>query len=223
MQIVAIPTIGASKYASRLYRNLAVASIERRIKIVVMSNLNHDVVAQQVVDGGLRPDVIVNTESQGLYQQWSTAVDLGTAQEASAVHILNDDVVLPPASTIGMYDFMEQHRGVAMAGYDYKTNLVLDTPIAESVTGSFRMGGIGGFAFAVNPEWCGHPDTQFEWWGGDDDWIWSILKAKQKAVLVRGLPVKHPEPEQSAVTQEWTGPAKGRDHGRLLAKWGQSW
>ncbi len=223
MQIVAIPTIGASKFAPRLYRNMAVASIERGIKIMVMSNLNHAEVAQQVVDGGLQPGVIVNTEGQGLYEQWGSAVTAGLLQGATAVHILNDDVILPPLSAVGMYDFMEQHRDVAMAGYDYKTNLVIGKPVAEPVVGSWRMGGIGGFAFAVNPEISGVPDCQFEWWGGDDDWVWSVLKSKRKAVLVRGLPVRHPEPEQSAVTQEWTGPAKGRDHGRLLAKWGQSW
>ena len=116
MQIVAIPTIGASKFAPRLYRNMAVASIERGIKIMVMSNLNHAEVAQQVVDGGLQPGVIVNTEGQGLYEQWGSAVTAGLLQGANAVHILSDDAFLPLMYAVVMYELMKQHRDVAMAG-----------------------------------------------------------------------------------------------------------
>lgn len=227
MDLIAIPTIGVSPYASALYRTLVQSLFHQPYYILIMDNTGMTGrVGEQIEEAKAFSFVDhVSTHGLNISQQWRMAFEFGQLMGAPRVHVLNDDIVLNSMSVPAMTMAMESNRGYGAVGYDYFPEQALEEVHftgMKAAAGSYRLGGIGGFAFCVDTR-CPPPDPQFEWWGGDDDWFWQILDSGFGLAVAKGIPVRHPEPETSAITRPELGEAKGRDHARLLAKWGNAW
>jgi hypothetical protein len=227
MDLIAVPSIGKSIYAVGLYRTFLASLTHGPYTILIMDNGSGGRVESQMIEAGLdRYATLMNTEGQNISQQWASAFRLARKLSIPRVHIFNDDVVLNSASIPAMTALMHANPHVGICGYDYHIERSLERVAFERlhyVSGTYREGGIGGFAFCARTDGP-TPDEQFEWWGGDDDLVWQYeASGNWRCAVAIGVPVRHPEPETSAITKPELAAAKSRDRERLLAKWGRSW
>ncbi len=135
-----------------------------------------------------------------LYGMWNYAWALSLERypdEEVNLAFLNDDII------IGTQEFLaplahelrsEPDRGVVSP--DYRTDVYHTEHGPDLVHGTYRNGGICGWAFMIAAEWRqtkGVPpvDEQFRWWCGDDDLVRQYEKAGAKPAVVTGLPVGH--------------------------------
>lgn len=217
-----IPTIGASPYLWPLVDTLAGDVESGAINGVwIGDNGTIGETKDRLAELADRPGVEVwDTRGLGIYEQWNHALDQG-ATRARYVALLNDDIEVAAGALAAVADLADTDHDVAVIGLDYNC-----TPIAKPrfryCHGSWRLGGIGGFAFVVAATVAPRVDTQFEWWGGDDDLFWAVEEAGHKLAVAEGVCVLHHH-SISANQTPWTGEAAARDHARLLAKWGKAW
>lgn len=231
VDMIAVPTVGKSPYAVGLYRALLKSAEQIPLSIVVMINKDSEAraVNEQLDEAGLLSTCnVIGSQGMNLAEQWRHALRLALYYRCPRLHLFNDDVVLRSGAVPAMSTVMNASRNITMAGYDYFDSMpeeVIDFQGFQPARGSYREGGIGGFAFAVHTEHPNlpEPDAQFEWWGGDDDWVWQIVELGGLCAVARGIPVRHPCPETSAIHYPELAEAKARDHARLLAKWGKAW
>ena len=163
-----------------------------------------------------------------LYGVWNRALaDTATLDgERPVCVLLNDDVVVARGTLSGVAREMWARPNAAVIGLDYdprRPDVVTGEVRCRPVDGTYRRGGVGGFAFAVDASKPVRVDEQFEWWGGDDDLVLTALTLGYGVFVAEGLPVRHPHAETSAIHFPELGPAKDRDRLRLRSKWGQSW
>lgn len=226
MDMIVIPTIGASPYAVGLYRTLQQSLLHGPYLIWILANGNRGSVDEQIDEAKASPYVhVMDTEGMNISEQWQWGFEHAQRLSCSRVHVLNDDVVLNSASIPAMTLAMASDYRIGLAGYDYFPERPLERVNFQRFLfceGTYREGGVGGFAFCARTDGPG-PDPQFEWWGGDDDWVWQVNKDGKRTAVAIGVPVRHPSSETSAITRPELGEAKGRDHARLLAKWGRAW
>ena len=90
------------------------------------------------------------------------------------------------------------------------------------VVGSYREGGITGFAFVVRPVPGIRFDESFHWWGGDDDIVYQYRQAGYHAIKMVGRAVLHWASTTSNARPEVLS-GIGEDRQRLLDKWGRTW
>lgn len=225
-QVAVVPSIGLSPYLPALLEHLA------------------DVVSYtMVVDNGEQPSPqlrhwcqhargrvqLQHQPGQNLYATWNAGMDAamvgGSASSVPVCHVLNDDVVLYGAELRRMA--WELATGeYAVLGYDYSAApgaMDVEDVWVEDAHGTYRRGGVGGFAFAVRADRCARADTRFRWWGGDDDLVYATAQAGGKVGVLRGCGVAHPEPSYSASRAPRTDDWAERDRELMLAKWGEAW
>lgn len=163
---------------------------------------------------------------KSLYEVWNLGLLASRNRGHDIAVILNDDVVMPTGAVAALTHAMHAHPEHWIVGLDYSERRPLEHISFQGMRpalGTYRMGGIGGFAFAVWTQMVPMCDTQYEWWGGDDDWVWAIMEQGGSPAVAEGIPVRHPLPETTAITIPSLAGAKDRDRTRLLAKWGQTW
>lgn len=211
--IVAIPTIGKSSLLRPLLEDLmsdpAVAEV---ILYVNQPDVHLDIPPFSKIYTKQVPE-------RSIYHSWNKAISYA-AYQGDYLAILNDDIRFTCHHPMTYAtEIMDEHQEVTVLGFNYTGNAGRHLYYTH---GSYRHGGIGGFAFCVSPAHTDLVDTGFEWWGGDDDLFFSAEKnyGAQACAIAGNLTVEHPLPETSAVTQEWTNEAKGRDMKYLAEKWG---
>jgi len=208
-----IPSIGLSPHLGALVEALAVEGIHPW----VISN-------RQRLDGVSARATVLHLPGAGLYHVWNFGLDLAVDAGAAWCAVLNDDVILSPGAIRRAVDAADVDPGVWIAGLDYEgVDGGPDGVRLRPAVGSYHTHGVGGFAFCIRPDVDVRCDESFEWWGGDDDLIWTVLDKGGRAVVVEGARVSHPCPETSAVHFPELEAAKGRDRERLAAKWGRAW
>lgn len=205
MVSVFIPTIGRSPVLVELILSLAADPIVRRITIG---------------DNGMEPDQLALIEAAcdrifyaevtdqrgvGLYAMWNQAITEADGHLA----ILNDDVRIP----MGMVSCL------ALAALAHDLTLVcpdyaLTDPHlslhVELVQGTYRDGGVCGFAFLVDADRCPLIDERFRIWYGDDDLVWKIREQGGRVGILRGLPVEHLG-SLSVNSSDWVPAAQAED------------
>jgi len=163
---------------------------------------------------------------QNLYATWNAGMDMALDGDGVPVcHVLNDDVVLYAPELRRMA--WELATGEwALLGYDYGTapgQMLPDDVAARPVSGTYRRGGVGGFAFAVRADRCARADARYRWWGGDDDLVYATAHAGGQVGLLHGCGVAHPEPSYSASRAPQVEGWCEADRALLLEKWAEAW
>lgn len=156
-----------------------------------------------------------------VHQAWNSGINLAEVFGADWCCVLNDDIVLDPGAPALAAHILRARPDVWIAGFDYEGHE--DFKLRDA-TGSFREHGIGGFAYMIRPNVGLRYDERFNWWGGDDDLVWSCLAAGGKAVVVEGANVSHPAGgNTSGRHYPELMEGVGTDRALLIEKWGKSW
>ncbi len=178
---------------------------------------------------------VIPCEGLTIYQMWNLAwmqalessFEQEEAQEVNLA-ILNDDISIAPFPFLAtMRHWLRDNPETAAVCPDYGRRVAQGfyaSNAAETVSGSFKDGGLCGWAFMFKAEWhITHDvplvDEQFEWWCGDDD-LFRQLGMKGKLRRIPGLPLDHVG-GLSEVQRPELQLAKGRDIERFVAKYGR--
>lgn len=215
--LAVIPSIGLSPYLPALVDVLRDADVQT----LVVTNHPLQAFPGHVADTGA-DRMMWRPGWRGLYRQWNLGLGYGALLGVPTL-VLNDDIVLTPQAVRQMVDKLRE-GGWALLGFDY-TGEVRSTPQARAVQGTWRRGGIGGFAFGANPRRCARVDRRFRWWAGDDDLVYATLARGESVGLLYGCRVEHPQPSLSANQSGGLLPDGWADNdARLLwDKWGERW
>lgn len=156
-----------------------------------------------------------------VHQAWNYGMDVALQRRADWCCVLNDDIKLAPGAIKLAALTLRQRPDVWLAGFDYVGH---EKVRLRDAIGTFRQGGIGGFAYMIRPEVELRYDERFNWWGGDDDLIWTCLHRGGRAVVVEGANVQHPEGGNTSgrhFPELMEG--VGRDRELLMEKWSKAW
>lgn len=215
-----IPTIGLSPYLLPLLETLL--ADEHCLFIDLPDNGStdepHGLTCQLLDSDLMHPEVLEAIESGRImrrrtsgtiYRSWNEAMD---AARYTPVAILNDDVVLAPGSIREALRHLS--RTVPVVGLEYRRRVAegaVEAPLRE-VSGTFKDGGLGGFAFVVLPDYAPRVDPGYQWWYGDDDLVRKTLRLKRTVAVATGAPVDHPRPSLSGNQMGWLNDAVRDDH-----------
>ena len=223
--VVVIPSIGCSDKLAAVVRAALSSHAQEVVVIENQAGDRHVPTAEdRLRDAELKDRVTyVRSPEIGLYAAWNAGLDVAKAGEdgPSVAVVLNDDIIITPWAIDALIEALDAHRTVAVVGADYEHHR-LASPQLRYVSGTYRAHGVPGFAFACRADVC-RVDEQFEWWGGDDDLVFSARQAGWRCAVLMGAHVDHPVPETSAARFPELGAAKDRDRERLKAKWGETW
>jgi GT2 family glycosyltransferase len=207
-----IPTIGVSPFLGPLLDVLAAADVH---PILWCNGTRSDLDRLASFAADLRWRVGT------IYQEWNEAMDAAVIHGRSLLLVLNDDVILTADSVRTIVDLMTADPAWTIVGFDH---LHTDGPSRITATsGTFRDGGVPGFAFAVRPDRCPRVDERFRWWGGDDDLVWTAEAAGQQVGRAVGAAVDHPHPSLSAHQRPEVLDWIDQDRALLASKWGRTW
>lgn len=214
---VAIPTIGESHLLKPLVDDLLADSAIDHILLLI----NQPDVELDDMPASDRLYIAL-TDGPSIYPGWNTAIRSGALVNAWLA-ILNDDIAFMARNTVSQTaQLLCDYPQYVVMGFDYTNTRPADPLEPRRVHGSYRMGGIGGFAFMVDTSRCPEVDEQFEWWGGDDDLFFQVEDGGGRLGIATGLTVSHVA-ETTASKHAWTFDARDRDRERLRAKWGKTW
>lgn len=164
-------------------------------------------------------DVVVLQHGGTIYDSWNLGLDIAQADGSPAL-VLNDDAELAPGAAGKVLGTFDADDRLAVVGFDpYCRPEPARVAPYQMVSGSYRHGGVPGFAFAARPELCARVDPQFEWWYGDDDLFFATEAAGGRLAVRLGACVGH-QAETTAVNHPWTLEARARDAERFRGKWG---
>lgn len=124
-----------------------------------------------------------------IYQEWNEALDTtGRYEEDRIAVVLNDDVILPELAISNMVEKMLALPEFALVGFPYREQLRKGI---HEVSGTFKDGGVGGFAWAAWPHRVARVDERFQWWYGDDDLVRRTIAKGERVGMVVGKPISH--------------------------------
>ncbi|HVE28298.1 MAG TPA: glycosyltransferase [Sporichthya sp.] len=190
--------------------------IEDGVEVLVVDNRGE-------LDASILDDRVRYHRCEGfnVFQAWNVGIRAARLEGDDWVAVLNDDIVLEYSACSRVAETLKARTDVWIAGFDYERHKRLG--LREAV-GSFREHGIGGFAFMLRPESRLEFDPLFNWWGGDDDLVYTCRFMGGKAMVVEGVHVQHP-PGGGTSSQHYPEVMAelGSDRLLLQAKWGKSW
>jgi len=173
-----------------------------------------------------RVDVFGWPNPRNLSRMWLAAQHEATAVGATHLVCLNDDITLTAERGHPVGEWVANHDACNL-GLSCPSYLTPHVPpdTHRMVFGTYRDAGLAGFAWCLTLAGAPEIDEQFEWWGGDDDLVWSQATTDPpRAVGIIGATrVAHPCAETTAHTVAWTHTARNDDRARLHAKWGRTW
>lgn len=215
--LVTIPTIGASDLLPGLLDFLMLDPAVKVIDLYVNDPLKLRSVRNIVKSLGTCDTQKINIRrapERTIYPSWNMGMDKANQLGMKAV-ILNDDIEFGEIDPITeMLGHWENHDNVAIMGFDSSGT---QTEVRHC-RGSYRHGGIPGFAFAIDPSVGVRVDPQFQWWYGDDDLFFSVEKAGYQLACCP-VPVQH-EASTTANRVSWVDDVIKGDAIRWQAKWG---
>lgn len=212
-----IPSIGISPLLPDLLNTLRQSGV---LSIVVDNAQERTPAEQSALDNGA---IYRHRPGWNIYKTWNLGIRLGALCNKNVL-VLNDDIKITIEGIQAMDAALTS--GWALLGFDY--NLPVENGYTnkgiKEVAGSLRLGGVGGFAFGVNPNLCGRCHTGFLWYGGDDDLFYHTQSLGGKIGLMLGNPVTHETTTTGRHTMQYL-PADWFEHDRQLLKqrWGTTW
>jgi hypothetical protein len=220
--IAVIPTLGLSPWLPALVDQLVQVEQAQRVLLVSNRPLPDDDAARLIVDLVGRYGRCVEAHGRyetTIYDSWRFGIDRA-ADLGTTCAVLNDDVEIKPHA-LRLAD-AACWLDAAIVGLDYvgHRRLALST-----CHGTYRHGGIPGWAFVVDPArvpatW----DSSYEWWYGDDDLVFSVEAAGHPVAIMEGAHVlHHTSTTEHAVDDDLRAQleaAKGRDQAKFTERWG---
>jgi len=169
-------------------------SLERLIKQLVSPPAVDLIV---VIDNGHEPALedaeheVIRDETPSIYHLWNVGFERAKAVGCEVVIFLNDDVELigDPARWVSRIVSPFRDPDVWATCPDHTETLPDGT--TREVLGTYRHGGMPGFAFAVWADKHENFDERYSWWYGDDAFAFKIERDGGKIIRVGGLHVKH--------------------------------
>jgi hypothetical protein len=208
---VTIPTIGYSGHLIPLLQHL---ERDKEIdKILLTVNLAEYVEVIEDFFHICEPKIeVIDTSEQGvsLHHGWNTAIE--RAREANAwLAVLNDDIELMTPNAIShAARLLDDDPTYAIVGLDWHDPAGSSFPPIRQTHGTYRHGGIGGWAWVCDPHKVTLVPDDFVWWYGDDHIVFSAERDGHKVGIAAHIHVKHVN-ELTAASQEWTHEAKAQD------------
>jgi len=150
-----------------------------------------------------------------IYDSWNEAMDVC----AGPLAVLNDDIELPPGSIAEALRHLSPVTPIVGLNYDPESMVAREADV-RVVSGTFKSGGVGGFAFVVDPVYAPRVHPGFRWWYGDDDLMRRVAESGRRLVIAQGAPVAHPEPSTSGNQMPWLGDAVRADRLLFESLWG---
>lgn len=210
--LAVIPTIGESPLLPDLLHLLG----EEKVDVLLLINRDGVVFTTPATTN------VLWLPGLSIYREWNLGVGIAQRAGYDVAAILNDDIELAPGALRRAAGLLVDSSMVA-AGLDYFDGAADRQPALRQVRGTYRHGGVGGFAFLVKPEFYLGVDEQFEWWGGDDDLMFQYEAQGHTVGIADGCPVTHVS-ETTARRHLWTYEARARDRERFEAKYpGRAW
>ena len=167
---------------------------------------------------------LVDATGWRLYRMWNDGVR--RARDRSPVcdvAILNNDLRLGPAFLASLSRALraDPHLWAVSPAYDGRR-----VDGVEIVEGTYKDGGLAGFAFMVRGEAFDAVgfDEGFEWWFGDDDLVAQIERCGGRVGITGGTSVVHVNGGSQTLLEgvPHVYPCLARDYERMLSKWGHS-
>lgn len=208
-----IPTIGATLLIHPLLEVLA----NDAIPVTVYDNGCPDGFWGPLLGQPIGMPHFVKAEGLGIYEMWDKAL---WDAETDYVAILNDDIRLLPGSLDQFAHALHSDPLLDLVSADYTltTEHGLHPSGVEYTHGTYRHGGVCGWAFMVRRVTYPSVGDGYQWWCGDDELVARITRNGRRTGIYRGVPVDH-QGEASAFTQPWTHEAKARDLATFAARW----
>lgn len=214
---VCIPTVG--KCGDMLRELVAVCLEEESVcKVELWDNsldgaLGDDwPIDEKPLDIFYAPDMTIYQEWNWFARYWNNHADMA---------FLNDDIEMAPGTLNRLTEAMIDYRLLSVAPNPNEA-LVGDSRAVREVAGTYRQGGICGWAFMVQQGcWpCDGVDERFEVWYGDDDLVWKMRRDTRPVGVLEGVSVRH---EQSTTVNSlpWCQEAMVRDQ-KLWRKLGRA-
>jgi hypothetical protein len=159
---------------------------------------------------------VVKAEGYSIYEAWNRGMDMAN-DNAWDCAVLNDDIVLPDGSIAEAQRCLDD--ACCLVGLNYGPGPGVGDHGFKLVTGTFMDGGVGGFAFVVDPAMCPRVHPDFRWWYGDDDLMRRVAAMRMQARIAFGAPVEHPEPSTSGNQMDWRLAAIAEDERLFQDLW----
>lgn len=198
MVSVFIPTLGRSPVLATL---LATLEADDAVEEIMVGDNGAD---QAPAAGG--KVAVLDLRTVPFYAMWNQAITAAARRTDTRLAILNDDIALPLGAVGRLAVALDEHDLTVVCPDYHRTG---GTGV-ELVTGTYRQGGICGFAFLVDAARCPLIDTRFRLWFGDDDLMWKVAKAGGRMGILRGVPVDHLH-SQTVATVPWAADAWAED------------
>lgn len=143
--------------------------------------------------------------SGSIYRMWNGAIAWAATwrppSDRVVLSLLNDDLELPPGA---VYTLSRRLRAgdwtILGAGYNEPCPAILDLADRPAY-GSFRHGGIGGFAFALDPRRVEPIPDGYQCWYGDDHLVFATRQAGLNVGVAESVRVRHHA--STTVNQMW--------------------
>jgi hypothetical protein len=164
---------------------------------------------------------VVDAAGWSLHDMWQEGVDRARARSTTCdVAILNNDLRLGPRFLASLSTSLRSHPTLWAVSPRYDDRRIEGI---EYVSGTFKDGGLAGFAYMVRGEAFDHVafDRRFLWWYGDDDLVAQIEALGRKVAITGATWVEHVD-GGSQTLQHVAGivPQLAADRIRMLRKWG---
>lgn len=222
--LVTIPTIGYSPYLIPLVNEL---ERDRAIdRIILTVNLEEYVEPIQEVFRFAEPTVeVVETWPQGksLYHGWNYAIEMAQKEDAHLA-VLNDDIRLLEANAISQVaGLLANNPSYAIVGLNWQGSPESADNGARPLRqthGTYRHGGVGGWAWVCDPHKIVQVPDDFVWWYGDDHIVFAAERDGHKVGIANNVHVEHVhELTAASGEQDWTHEAKVHDQEAFARIW----
>lgn len=234
MIVVGIPTIGLSPRLRPLVLGLLHVP---HVEVVLVCNRADAFEAVERIVGSVTRDHpttrlrVHYRPGIGIYEAWAHILAEARWMHAETCVVLNDDVWIDPVSVLLAAATLQRvtaHPGgrarkVGIVGWDPDAPVMSRPDVAayQPVSGTYREGGITGFAWAVDPADGFGVDIRFGWWGGDDDLVWTVIECGFDAIKMAGVGVEH-DTSTSSTQRPEVLESIDADRELLRSKWGRT-
>lgn len=221
---VTIPTIGYSHYLIPLVNEL---EKDRAVdKILLTVNLEEYVEPIKEFFRFGEPTIeVLETWPQGksLYHGWNTSIEMAR-KEGAWLAVLNDDIrLLAPCAISQVAGILANNPSYAIVGLNWNGTPESANPSARLLRqthGSYRHGGVGGWAWVCDPHKVETVPEDLVWWYGDDHIFLAAERDGHKIGIANHVKVEHAnELTASSGDQDWTHKAKESDHVAFSRIW----
>jgi hypothetical protein len=135
----------------------------------------------------------------GIYDVWNAILDDTDPDDSPPIAaVLNDDIHIDTRSIHWLGRELRVRANTAVIGWDVH-GVTHGDAAGECVrlTGTYKDGGVPGFAFMMRADLGVRCDPRFGWWFGDDDLMRQVQHLGYEALVMKGVGVEHDQSTSS--------------------------